>query len=184
MKKIFLFTKITLIIFIIVITSLIAEFVGILDVRYGSYILIAGILIQILLLAFLIIAIMNRKRELTKGIKIIRHKFEDKFIKGDTEILPKFMTSTNPRKSSIFKIFFQVKDFKEPPEFGILKMDKGNIKSDEDIKKHLLDVNAQIIEGSFIFDADIIVNPEEKINFKFKKDTNIKLFFIGELYLP
>lgn len=179
----FIFTKISLIIFSILTIDLIAEALGIIDPKHSNYVFIAGMIVQIMMFIFLIIIVLIKKRELKNGIKIIRHKIEDKLIKGGVEILPEFMIPTNPRKASVFKIFVEVRDFKEPPYFGILKMGRGNV-AVNDIKKHLLGVRAGIIEGSFVFDADIIVRPDEKINFKFKDDTNVKMLFVGELYIP
>lgn len=178
----FLFTKISLTVLFVLTMTMIAEAFGILSQRYGNYIFFVGISIQIIILIFLVTILLTKKNELKRGVKIIRHRIEDKYIKGDTDILPSFIGSTNPIKASIFKIFVEIKDFKDPPEFGMCKMGRNNTKID--ISKHILNVRAGIIEGSFIFDADIIVRPDEKVNFKFKNDTNIKLFLVGELYIP
>lgn len=178
----FLFTKISLTIFLILMVVLVAEIFGILDRTYGNYIFIVGLSIQIIILIILLTTLLVRNNKLKRGVKIIRYKIMDKYIKGGTELIPEYITSTNPRKSSIFKIFVEAEDFKDPPDFGMCKMGKGDI--NVDIKKHILGVRSGIIEKSFIFDADIIVGPDEKINFKFKDDINIKIFFIGELYIP
>lgn len=162
---------------------LVAEAFGILSRSYGVYIFFVGLSVQIILFIYLMTRLLMKKGELKRGVRIIRHKIEDKHIKGGTDILPSFIGATNPRKASIFKIFVEVIDFKNPPEFGVCKMGKGNMKV-TDIKKHLLGVKVGVVQGSFIFDADIIVRPDEKINFKFKDDVNIKLFFVGELYIP
>lgn len=179
----FLFTKMSLTVLFVLTMTMAAEVFGVLSQRYGSYIFFVGLSIQIIMLIVLVVLLIIKKRELKRGVKIIRHRIEDKYIKGDTDILPSFIGATNPRKASIFKIFVEVIDFKDPPDFGICKMGRENAKI-TDIDKHILNVRAGITEGSFIFDADIIVRPDEKINFKFKNDTNIKLFFIGELYIP
>ncbi len=179
----FLFTKISLTVLFVLTMTMVAEAFGILSQRYGHYIFFVGISIQIIILIFLVTMLLMKKNELKRGVKIIRHRIEDKYIKGDTDVLPSFIGATNPIKASIFKIFVEIKDFKDPPEFGMCKIGRNNAKI-SDISKHILNVRTGIIEGSFIFDADIIVRPDEKINFKFKNDANIKLFLVGELYIP
>lgn len=178
----FLISKISLTILIILAITFITEELGILNPTYSRYIFIVGLSIQVILLVILLMLVMIRKKQLGRGIKIIRHKIEEKYIKGNTDILPDFIEVTNPRKSSIFKIFVEVRNFTDTPDFGICKMGRGGSYI-TDINKHVLNVHARIIEGNFIFDADIIVRPYEKINFKFKDDTNIKMFFVEELYI-
>lgn len=53
-----------------------------------------------------------------------------------------------------------------------------------DVKKQVLNVNTGISNDLFIFHVDMLVRPDEKINFKFKNDANIKTFLLGELYIP
>ena len=178
----FLFTKISLTVFLMLTVALVAEMFGILNKTYGHYIFIAGLLIQIIMLIIIVSIVLIRKNQLKKGVKIIRYKIMDKYIKGGTELIPQYMAPTNPRKSSIFKIFVEAENFKESPDFGICKMGKGNVNID--IKKHILSIRAGIADKSFIFDADILMRPDERINCKFKDDINIKTFFIGELYMP
>lgn len=179
----FLFTKISLAILFVITMTMIAEAFGILSQRDGSYIFIVGLSIQIIMLIVLVILLLARKGELKRGVKIIRHKIEDKYIKGDTDLLPSFISSTNPIKASIFEIYLEAKDFKENPCFSIYKMGKGNPEI-ADIKKHVLHVNTGVVDDLFIFSAGLIVRPDEKINFKFKDDINIKTFLVGELYIP
>ena len=176
----FLFTKISLAVFLML--TIAAEILGILDKAYSNYIFIIGLSIQIIMLIILVTILLIRKNQLTRGIKIIRYKIMDKYIKGGTELIPKYIAPTNPRKSSVFKIFVEVENFKELPNFDICKMGKGGI--NVDIQKHILNAKMGIVEKSFIFDADIIVKPDEKINCKFRDDINIKTFFVGELYIP
>lgn len=181
----YLITKISIIITLVLVMNLIANMLGFIDTKYSNYIVIIGLSIQTILLTFFTIIIVMRRGQLKRSIKIPRYQFEDRYIKGDTHILPKNIYPTNPRKSSIFKIYFEIKDFKndEPPDFGIFTMGKGP-KKITDIKEHLLEVNIGIENNLFVFNADIIVRPDQQINFTFKKDTNIKTFFIGEIYIP
>jgi len=180
----FIFTKISLTIMSIIMITIIAEITGKLDAKYGSYIIFVGLTIQFTMFVILLWIFLRRIKYLRNGVKIIRHRFENKYIKGDTDILPEFITTTNPRKSSIFNIYLEAKDIKDPPDFGMYKMGRGNPAKMTDIKKHVLYVNADMVNDLFIFIVDIIVRPDEKINFKFRDDINIKTFFIGELYIP
>jgi hypothetical protein len=180
----FLFSKISLTIFFILTMTVIAEAFGVLSQRYANYILLVGTSIQMIMLIALVISLLIRKGELKRGVKIIRHKIEDKYIKGNTDLLPSFIGSTNPRKAAIFQIYIEAKDFKENPCFNMCKTVRGGPEKMIDIKKHILRVNTSIVDDLFIFVADLIVRPDEKVNFKFENDINIKTFFIGELYIP
>jgi hypothetical protein len=164
--------------------TMIAETFGILSQRYEHYILIVGTSIQIIVLIVIVTPLLIRKRKLERGVKIIRHTIENKYIKGNTDILPSFICSTNPRKATIFQIYIEAKDFKESPCLSVCKTVKGGAEKMIDIKKHMLHVSTGIVDDIFIFVADMIVRPDEKINFKFENDVNIKKFFIGELYIP
>lgn len=178
-------TKIYLITLLIVISTGIAKFFNILDQKYGDYIIIIGLIALLFELIILLIFVMSRYKTLKilkNGVEIIRYRFDDKCIKGNTDILPKYITTTNPRKPSIFKIYVEVKDFKDYPDFGICKI--GSEKNSMEKEKHILGAGAGIIENLFIFHADIIVRPNERVNFKFTKDENVKTFFVGELYVP
>lgn len=181
----YLITKVSILITLVLTMNLVAESLGFVEKKYSNYILIIGLAIQTILLAIFSIIIASRKRQLKRTVKIPRYRFEDRYIKGDTNILPKNISTTNPGKSSIFKIYFEIKDFKkdEPPDFCIFSMGKEPMEI-TDMKKHLADINIGIEDNLFIFNADIIVRPNQEINFAFKKDTNIKTFFVGEVYIP
>ncbi len=180
-----LITKINYIIMFALIVNIVAEKLGYIDTKNSNYIWIIGLSIQIILLTIFVVLISMRKRQLKRTVKIPRYQFEDRYIKGDTHILPKNISTTNPGKSSIFKIYFEIKDFKkdEPPDFCIYAMGKVPMEI-TDMKKHLADINIGIEDNLFIFNADIIVRPNQEINFMFKKDTNLKTFFVGEVYIP
>jgi len=182
----FIFTKVSLTISFIMVITIIAEYFGILDKKYSTYIILIGFAIQIIILIIFIILLIIRYmmfKKLDNGIKIIRHKFEDVCIKGQTDVLPKSINPTNPMKPSIFKIYIEVKDFKEPPDFGVIMSGKGRVNV-SDMKKRMSNVATGIKDSLFIFHADIIVRPNENINFQFKTDANIKTFFVGEIYIP
>lgn len=173
--------KVSLIASLVLLLSTIARIFGILDKEYINIIMNIVLVIQAILLTMFIIIIIMKRRNMN-GVKIIRYQIDNKLIKGNADILPEYMFPTNPRKLAFFKVFIEIEDVKEPPEFGILKM--GTDKTSHDIMDHVTNVNSGIMENSFIFDADIIVRPGEKINFRLKKDTIVKWFFLGEFYIP
>ena len=170
---------------IILITGIAKKF-DVLDERYSTMIMIGILVIQTILfiLVFFIIIISKRKITAHKNheVRIIRFKFKDRFIKGNTDILPENIYPTNPMKSALFKIYLEIENVSEIPEIGISKTSTERIIPD--IKKHIVNFNTEMGNNNFIFDADIIVDPNEKINFRINKDTVIKLFFLGECYLP
>lgn len=175
------FSKLSLVATFILLIAFIAETFGILDRRYADMIMNVVLAVQLILLAILIVILIIRRKGIN-GVKMIRYQFSDRFVKGDTYILPEYVSTTNPRKSALFKIFLEIKDIREPPEIGISKIGAEQVVPD--IKDHIVNINSGMIENSFIFDADIIVKPGEKINFQLKKDTIIKSFFLGEFYIP
>lgn len=181
----FIFTKISLIMILIIMITFIAQDLGKVDIIYSTYIIFTCLVIQFIA-AFVTIVIITliRKKQPKNGIKIIRYRIEDRCIKGEEDILPEFITTTNPRKASIFKIYFGVKGFNKLPYFGIYKTGKRDQDKMSNINEHIFNINVGIRDDLFIFHADVIVRPDEKINFKFKGDTNIEMFFVRELYIP
>ena len=175
----FILTKISLTSTIIMIIGFILRSSGILEDRYINIIVGANIIIQLICIIIFTFSILGR----SKGVKIVRNQFDNRFIKGDTYLFQEHISPTNPKRMAIFKIYLEVCKFIEPPELGISKIGSYG-KPISDIKKQFLNINSCIKDDIFIFNADMIVLPSEKVNFKFKKDTNIKTFFLGELYLP
>jgi hypothetical protein len=164
-----------------VIITLLARLFDILDERYSNMILIGSLLIQTFLLIIGTVILILKTRKIN-GVKIPRYQFYDTMVKGDTNIIPENISPTNPRKRAIFKIFLAIENISDPPDIGIFKMNVG--KNIPDIKDQIVNLNSGLVDNNFIFDADIIVEPGEKINFRLKKDTVVKLFFLGEFYLP
>ena len=175
----FFITKVSLVTSLIVLTTIFAEIIGILDKKYLIPILYVCMVIQIIILIGAFIVIMRIRG--IRGVKIIRYRLEDKFVKGETDIIPEYISPTNPGKLAMFKVFLEIDKMEEMPEFGLSKI--GSIEK-KDIKEHIVNINSGIVNDHFIFDADIVVRPGEKINFRLKKDTTIKLFFLGEFYIP
>ena len=177
----FIITKISLAASLIMLMALASEMLGILDRRCADIIMFAVLAIQTVFLAILITIFVMKKR-MTRGIRIIRYQLHDTLVKGETDILPENMSPTNPRKFALFKIFLEIENVSEAPEIGISKTGLGRVIPD--IKDHIVNINSGIVENNFIFDADVIVRPGEKINFHIKKDAIVKLFFLGEIYIP
>jgi hypothetical protein len=166
-------------------SMMITEFYGF--NKYGTFIIIVGFSIQILILIslFIFTLIYSRKvkNQIQNSVKIPRYHIEDKHIKGGTEIFQKSLFSTNPNKSSIFKIYLEIDDFNKdkPPNLEIFMK---NEEQKVDIFKKILNAQVKIIDKLFIFSGDVVVGYDQKINFKFINDTYIKKFSIGELYIP
>jgi hypothetical protein len=175
------FSKLSLVMSLVMLTAFIAEKLNILDKKYTIIIMIAVAIIQAILLGLLVVSVIMRSRKMC-GVKMTRYQCHDRFVKGNDYILPEHVSTTNPRKSAIFKILIEIKDVSEPPEITISKTGVASV--EQDIKSHIVNVESFALDNSFLFDADIIVKPDEKINFGFKKDTMIKSFFLGEFYIP
>lgn len=176
-----IFSKLSLAANIIILMAFIAEMLNILDMKYVTIIIEIAVTIQLTLLFVLIVIITIGRREI-RGVKITRYQFNDRFINGNDYILPEHVSTTNPRKSAMFKVLLEITYADEPPEIAISRKSVTSVT--QDIKDHIINVNSGIIENSFIFDADIIIKPGEKINFQLKKDAIIKSFFLGEFYVP
>ena len=177
----FVLTKISLILMFTTLAILVAESLEVLDSAYADFIMSAILALQIVLLVAFV-AILVMKRRIMNGVKIMRYHFNDRLIKGATDILPENISPTNPRKTAVFKVLLEIRDVDEPPEFGISKICTGTKTSN--IGDHVFNIISGIADNNFLFTADIIVRPGEKINFQLKKDANVKLFLLGELYIP
>lgn len=165
-------------IFFLMLLAAIAFYFKILDKRYLIISLYANIIIQALVI---ILYILDRPDN-TKNVRIMRYEFKNKIIRDD--MFPEYMSSTNPRNPTIFKIHLESEQFiKDDHEFyadivGI------NGKTIQDINSRIININSRIIKDVLIFDADIKMLPDEKINFKFREDMNIKIFTMEEMYTP
>lgn len=177
----FFMTKLSLIAILIMLIALVSEIAGILDKRYSNIIMFGILAIQTVFLAIFVTIVIMKKRILN-GVRIVRYQLHDTLVKGETDIIPENISPTNPRKSAIFKIFLEIENVSEIPEIGISKTGLGRVIPD--IKNHIININSGIADNNFIFNADVIVRPGEKINFQIKKDTTVKLFFLGEIYMP
>lgn len=175
--------KISLTATLILMISVVASIFGILDNRYVKMIMYAVFVVQTMLLIIVIIILILKKRKM-KGVRIIRYQLQNQPVKGETNIISEKISPTNPMKSTLFKIFLEIDNISEPPEIGIGIYKITTEKIIPDIKNHVVNINSGMVDHSFIFDADVIVRPEEQINFQVKKDTTIKLFFLGEFYVP
>jgi hypothetical protein len=177
----YIFSKLSLAASIIILMAFVAGTLSILDKKYTNIIMIVAAVAQLVLL-LVVMTIMMTGHSKIRGVKMTRYQFSNILIKGSDHILPMYVSTTNPRKSAVFKILLEIKGITEPPEITISKIGDARITSD--INDHIVRVNSFTVGDSFLFDADIIVKPGEKINFGFKKDTLVKSFFLGEFYIP
>ena len=150
-----------------------------LDKKYISFFIYANMIVQ----AFVIVAYILLRANRPKDLKIVRYRFENKFKKGDMDIFPEHIFSTSPRNPTIFKIFWQVREFTkdDPPEF-IIDIKGRNGEVIHDIKSHILSSKIGTEQDMLVYNGDVIIRPNEKINFKFRKDVNVKIFALEEVY--
>lgn len=174
-------SKLSLVAGVVTVVAFVAEKFGILELRYVVIIAIITAAIQAIALGILTATLMTKYRKIS-GVKMARYQFYDRFIKENDYILPEHVSTTNPRKSAIFKILLEIKYTDDPP--GIVISKKGFASSVTDKKNHVISVNSGVVNENLIFDADIIVKPGEEINLQLKKDTLVKSFFLGEFYIP
>lgn len=176
-------SKISIVITGIILITGIARIIGILDDERTNLIINVGLAMQVAMLIIVGIMYAMARYYRSKYVTIPRYTINDKYVKGNTEILPGSLSSTNPRKKSIFSIYMEVKEFDEVPEFGIEKIKiSGSIT--QDVNRHILNTKVGIEDGIFRFGTDIIMSPGETINFKFRQDTKIGLFSVKEIYIP
>lgn len=150
------------------------------DKKYTSFFIYTNTIVQALIIVAYILLRINRP----KDVKIIRHQFENKFIKGDMNIFPEYIFSTNPRNTTIFKIYCEVREFtKDGPSEFIFDIKGRQEQEIRDIKSHILNFKIGIEKDMLVYNGDIIVKPNEKINFKFRKDVNVKIFTLEEVYI-
>jgi hypothetical protein len=185
----YIMSKLSLAASIILVATFVAEKYGILEMRYVVIIAIVMVAIQATLLAIVMATMISKYRNIS-GVKMTRYQFDDRFIKEDDYILPEHVSTTNPRKSAIFKVLLKIKYTDDPPGIVISKKGFASIESDKntdkktDKKNLVINVNSGIADDSLLLDADILVKPGEEINLQLKKDTLVKSFFLGEFYIP
>lgn len=171
--------KISILTTILMVSGLIAIRFTILDKKYIYPFIYTNIIVQTLIIVTYILTWFNNK-----NIKIIRHQFENKFISGGTNIFPEYIFSTNPRNDAIFKIYYDVREFAKDdlPEIYIDIIKGRNEQTISDIKNRLRNIKVGIEKDIFLFKCNIMVMPNEKINFKFRKDVKVKIFILEEVY--
>jgi len=177
----FALTRLSLVATFIVLTLITARMLGILEKKYYDTTMYVILAIQLIILVVLVIIFVLKRRKMS-GVRIIRYQVQNKFIKGDTNIIPEYISSTNTRKSAVFTVLLQIENVTNTPEVVISKM-MGEKKL-TNIKDHIITVDAGIVENCFMFHAEVVSRPGEKINFNLSKDATVKLFFLGELYIP
>jgi hypothetical protein len=110
-------------------------------------------------------------------VMIPKGKFIETQIRADKYIFNEHITSTNPMRKSIFRICIELTEkLIEPLEFSVVRI------LEQKISDQKVDVDHYLIEGTHIL--HINVYPKEKLNFKFNRDLNAKLFSVDEFYTP
>lgn len=175
------YSKLSLISSIAMLMTFIAERFGILDKRYLVIVLIIGIMIQMACFMMVITGALTGYKKI-HGVKMTRVMFNNKLVKASDYIIPGHISTTNPRKSAIFEILAEIKDDGELPLIEISKV--GVVMATKDVKNRIVNVDLSKSDNNLMFSASIVLKPDEKINFGFKKDTVVKSFFLGEHYVP
>jgi hypothetical protein len=177
----YIFSKLSFAAFVIVVAAFVAEKLGMLDMRYVIMVANIAAVIQVILL-LVVSTIEVKKYRKKRGIRMVRYQVTNKLVNGGTFIIPKHVSPTDPRKSALFEVFLEVEDVEEIPNISVNKTSATHIK--QDMKDNIISVKSGIVNDNFVFTAGIIVRPDEMINFMIEKDTTVKLFVLGELYIP
>lgn len=112
------------------------------------------------------------------GVVIPKNMFSDKCVPGDKEILSKGVKSVHPWRCSIFRIMMElVPDTENRPLklYVIRKHPNGEAEQE---------INIMGVNGPSKYTFELCIDPRELINFRFSRDTTVKLFAIEELYIP
>lgn len=165
---------------IVAMATLVALNFGKLKLTYMIVINVSIIIIEMILLLLMIRKVTKNKvvaDVLSSKVMIPKGKFIDTQIRADKYIFNEPITSTNPMRKSIFRICIELTEkLIEPLEFSVVRI------LEREISEQKLDAGHYFIEGTHIL--HINVYPREKLNFKFNRDLNAKLFSVDELYTP
>lgn len=165
---------------IVTMITLVAFSLGKLKLTYMLVINVSIIIIEMILLLLMILKVIKNKVMvdiLSSKVMIPKGKFSDTQIRADKYIFNEPITSTNPMRKSIFRICIELTEkLIEPLEFSVVRI------LEREISEQKLDATHYFIEGTHIL--HINVYPREKLNFKFNRDLNAKLFSVDEFYTP
>lgn len=101
----------------------------------------------------------------------------EKDISADTEIFNGYIAPTNPLRHSIFRIKLQLNKFEDTLYLSIIR------RYQDRILEQIINQNVSLDTGcTHIFET--MIHSKERLNFKFNKDVNVKLFSVEELYIP
>lgn len=175
-KKIYIIMLVRLILSIIgLISSIIILFKDINGElgNFGFHTLLIGFLVLIVGLLHLI-----DKKYLIKirnAVPIKRCDFIDKNIKSKSDIFSGGITSTNPNKMAIFNVHIEMDDNPEPMTMRTYKT-KEQCGVVEEVFTE--------IKPKSSHDIDLLIKPEEALNFQFDKSGIIKKLMVTEIYAP
>lgn len=125
--------------------------------------------------SIIFLIILKHSNESNANLIIPKASCDEKTIPAETNIFSRYLIPTNPRRDCIFRVSLQLKDFKNPLIFSMIRMCEKDILIQELNKNIILDLE-------FIHKFEVNINRKEKLNFKFNKDVTIKSLLIEELY--
>lgn len=108
-------------------------------------------------------------------VVIPKVRIDDTFLKANSELLKNKIFSTNPFRSSIFRISMEINNSIEQLVLYAVRSRESET-WENSIKKR--------VEAKETYIIDTIVGPNESLNFKFDNDIDIKKLLIDELYMP
>jgi hypothetical protein len=145
-----------------------------------EHMIIINIVVTIIETILFVIGMRIIAKDLTgpgSQLLILKGKFNDKYIKGNTDIFDRLIIPTNPMKDCMFRICIELADRFIGPSLELLVIRKCEACTCE----QKVDAS-HCKEGSHALHINI--DPREKLNFKFNKDIKVKLFSVEELYMP
>ena len=154
-----------------------ASYFKILDKKYFITILYINMMVQGLVI---ILYYLNGSNKKTKNVKIMRCEFRNKFIR---DLLPEYIYPTSPRNPAIFKIYLETDEFTKDDNDFFVDIIGGNGETIQNVNSRVLYIKTKVATDIFVFNAEIKIFPNEKINFRFRKDANVKIFTMEEVYI-
>ena len=165
---------------VVTIIILVASGLGKLKLTYMIVINASIIIIEMILLLLMIRKVIKNRvvaDVLSSKVMIPKGKFSDTQIRADKYIFNEPIMSTNPMRKSIFRICIELTEkLIDPLEFSIVRI------LERETSEQKLDATHCFIERDHIL--HINEYPREKLNFKFNRDLNAKIFSVDQFYTP
>lgn len=181
MNKIHILRMLSFFIFLLLPISIILWIVDIIDIEHMLIINWTILLTEVILILTIVNITIRSIRNRDTGdisdniVKISKGSFSEKKIRADTEIFLDDIGPTSPFRNCVFRIKLELKEFIGIPLFYIIRKCERNTCEQIANDDILLDTGKVHI-------FDIIVDQEEKLNFKFDKNVIVKSFSVIEFY--